>query len=334
MSRVRNFVFTVNASDSEPLLLLDPQHESWQHVKYCIYQREMGTHEHFQGYIELDQGLSYDQLHNFEGLEGAHFERRRGTAKQAAHYCMKPVPGCECPSCAAERQVPTQLEGPFIFGELSHQGQRSELLEIQRELHRPEASLKRVAEDHFGEWVKFNKAFAEYRRKVVAQPRRTKTQVFLFVGPPGRGKSTMMRLIAERVYQSSFYKVPAPKGSGLYFDDYDHQPIMIIDEFDGDWMKPKFFNLLADEHECVLPVHGGAGHQMTSKLLLIGSNYSPKYWWKHRSPVQFAQTTRRIDVTFKMLLPQDEFADLGRRRNVHCLQCEAGLGRPCPAHHE
>lgn len=333
MSRIRNFVFTVNATDGEDLRLLDPTHFSWRHVKYVIYQREMGTHEHFQGYIELEQGLTYDQLHQFEGLEGAHFERRRGTAKQARHYCEKPVEGCDCPSCDTERRAPTKLEGPFIWGEPSHQGQRAELLEIQRELHRPEASLKRVAEDHFGEWVKFNKAFAEYRRKVVAKPRSTKTRVFLFVGPPGRGKSTIMRLIAERVFQMDYYKVPAPKGSGIYFDDYDHQPIMIIDEFDGDWMKPKFFNLLADEHECVLPVHGGAGHQMTSKFLFIGSNYAPVHWWKKRSPVQLAQTTRRIDVTFKMLMSQEDWENFKSSRRVHCLQCLRGGAVPCPSHH-
>jgi len=291
--RVRNVCFTING---ENLLLLDPTHPTWKHVKFLIYQREVGTHEHFQGYLELDQQVTFRQLHTFEGLEGAHFERRRGTAKQARHYCEKPLVGCDCDICRDEIRTPTKIEGPWIFGEMSAQGQRAELLEIKRELDRG-MPLKRLKDTYFPEWVRFNKAFFEYRRGTTT-PRDYKTKVFLFVGPPGVGKSTLMKRIAAAL--GTFYKVPHKKGSGLYFDDYDNQDVMILDEFSGATMPAEFFNLLADEHECVLPAHGGAGHQMVSKYLFIGTNYAPKFWWKNRSAVQLKQTTRRIDVVFKV----------------------------------
>jgi len=291
--RVRNICFTINGED---LLLLDPMHPTWSHVKFLIYQRELGTHEHFQGYLELDQQVTFAKLHTFEGLEGAHFERRRGTAKQARHYCEKPVAGCDCEACRAETAHPTKIDGPWLFGEMSAQGQRAELLEIKRELDRG-MPLKRVQDGYFPEWVRFHKSFTEYRRGSTL-PRDFKTKVALFIGPPGVGKSTLMKVIA-RVNGWSAYKVPAKKGSGLYFDDYDNQDVLILDEFSGATCPPEFFNLIADEHECVLPVHGGAGHQMVSKYLFIGSNYAPKFWWKHRSPIQLKQTLRRIDIVFK-----------------------------------
>jgi len=290
--RVRNICFTINGDD---LRLLDPTHPTWKHVKFLIYQRECGTHEHFQGYLELDQQVTYRSLHTYDGLEGAHFERRRGSAKQAAHYCEKPLAGCDCDMCREEAREPTKIEGPWIFGEMSQQGQRAELLEVKRDLDRG-VPLKRIKDTNFPEWVRFNKAFTEYRRTSTA-PRYWKTKVFLFVGPPGAGKSTLMKLFAR--YLGTCYKVPHKKGSGLYFDDYDNQDVMILDEFSGSTMPPELFNLLADEHECVLPTHGGAGHQFVSKVLFIGTNYAPKFWWKHRSPVQLKQTLRRIDVVFK-----------------------------------
>lgn len=276
--------------------LLDPCHPTWKNVRYIIYQREIGTHEHFQGYLELSEQLTYEQLHAFEGLEGAHFEKRRGTAKQASHYCSKPVTSCDCSMCTEEAREPTKLEGPWVWGEMSHQGARNELLEIQRELDRG-TSHKRIAKEHFPEWIRYQKSFVEYRR-VTTEPRVKKTKTFLFVGPAGHGKSTLMKILAR--YIGSYWKAPHKKNSGLYFDGYDGQEVMIIDEFDGGTMPPTLFNEIADEHECTLPVHGAAGHQMVAKYLFIGTNYAPKFWWKKRSAHQLLQTTRRIDVVFKV----------------------------------
>lgn len=90
--------------------------------------------------------------------------------------------------------------------------------------------------------------------------------------------------------------MPQPKGSGLYWDDYDSQTCVFIDEMDGNYMTPTFFNTLCDRYECVVPVHGGAGHQMVAKYIVICSNYHPKFWWKKRKPDQIFQTVRRVDV--------------------------------------
>jgi len=295
--RVRNVCFTVNALDNSVMRLLDPVHPTWKNLRYVVYQREIGSHEHYQGYLELTNGMTYDQIHQFEGLEGAALFRRRGSAKQARHYCMKPVPGCDCDHCRDEASNPTKLEGPFEYGEMSQQGVNADLLEVKRDLEH-NVPLKRIARDHFPTWVRHNKSITEYRR-IITEKRDFKTKTFLFVGPPGKGKSTLMKILARYV-GATVYKVPAKKGSGLYFDDYDGQEVMLLDEFSGATCPPEFFNLLADEHECVLPVHGGAGHQMVSKYLFIASNYAPKSWWSKRTPNQLLQTTRRIDVVFKI----------------------------------
>jgi len=158
------------------------------------------------------------------------------------------------------------------------------------------APINSLYDEHFGSMIRYKRQFIEYKR-VTTHARSSKSFCFLFVGPPGHGKSTMMRIMAKLL--GRVYFQPFKKGSGLYFDDYDGEDVMIIDEFDGDVMPPKMFNAIADEHPCVLPVHGGAGHQMVSKYLFIGSNYAPRYWWKKRSSSQLLQTTRRIDVVFK-----------------------------------
>lgn len=291
----RNICFTVNADGEEPLLLLDPLHETWNHVKFCVYQREMGSHEHFQGYLELTTPKTYDALHNLEGLETAHFERRRGTAKQAEHYCMKPVDGCECNVCITERNSPTYIEGPWFHGERSQQGQRSELLEIQRDLDAG-ASMKRVAQTNFPEFVRFGKAFKDYKR-LTAPKRDFKPYVWLFVGHAGTGKTRTATTLGKAL--GSFYRVP-DKHTGFWCDDYDGEEVFFIDEMDGNRMTPNFFNALIDRYECVVPVHGGAGHQLISKHIIIASNYTPRVWWKNRNKEQQRQTMRRIDFVIPM----------------------------------
>jgi len=281
--RQRNYVFVVNFPDGV-FRLLDCA--LWEGVvKYCIYQLECGSDTgtlHFQGYLECVGKRSWKQLHELPGLESASFQTRHGTGPEAREYCKK--------------KDETYVEGPWEWGEMKAPGTRNDLLDIQAKMD-DGVSHTRLAQENFSSWTRYHKAFREYKR-IITKPRNFKTRIVLFVGPPGQGKSTLMKLIAGRI--GSVYKVPQPKGSGTYFDDYDSQDVVMFDEFDGHFMKPTMFNEICDEHECVLPVHGGAGHQLTSKFIFIGSNYLPRQWWKNRNASQIKQTTRRIDVVFKV----------------------------------
>jgi len=271
---------------------------------YIIYQEEAAPdtgRPHLQGYVQfatkkrgttvtaLLRNWFEPQVHpdnpNQEGEASVRSSPANGSDVENELYCSK---------------EDSRIGGPYRFGvRKSHAGKRggrSDLLDIQVKL-RAQIPMSEVREDHFGSWVRYGKALTEYKR-MLTPPRNFKSRVFLFVGPPGKGKSTLMKLIASQI--GAIYKVRAKKGSGLYFDDYDGEPVMIIDEFDGDRMRPVFFNELCDEHEFVLPVHGGAGHQMVSRFVFIGSNYAPQFWWKSRKALQLMQTTRRIDIVFKV----------------------------------
>lgn len=158
-------------------------------------------------------------------------------------------------------------------------------------------SLARISDDFYGPWIKYHRSFKEYRR-VHTQPRNFKSTVILIVGPSGVGKSRFATDLCS--YLGTVYKCP-DKHSGFWCDDYDGQEVFFMDEFDGDRMRPKAFNDLCDRYECVVPTHGGAGHQMISKYIVIVSNYAPKYWWRKRSAAQLVQTTRRIDMVLKFI---------------------------------
>lgn len=286
MSRSRFWMFTLNNPEGS----LEPSVDGWYdyHARYLRYQEEIapvtGTH-HFQGYLEFDQSVRLAHVRSLPGLEGAHFE-----------ICGHPDNACDYAWKDDETAVPgSRVE----WGSRKKQGSRSDLLSVKRDLDRGD-SMPQIADTHFAQWVRYGKSFANYKR-LKTPVRNFKSIVFLLVGPPGVGKSTLALLIAKSL--GSVYTAPLPKGSGVYFDDYAGQDTMIIDEFDGFFLTPAMFNILCDERECVLPCHGGAGHQFVSKYIIICSNYLPKYWWKKRSALQLQQANRRITATIPMLRP-------------------------------
>ncbi len=309
MSRSRNMCFTLNADDPEPLLLLDPS--SWPHCKFCVYQREVGTHEHFQGYMEFDEKLSYVQVHTYEGMARAALFARRGTAKQAAQYCRK--------------TDETYVEGPWEYGEQSHQGMRQDLLDVYSDIKQG-SSLKRIADDHPVEFIKYPGGIAKMTHLLSTKRGDFETTVcFVFFGAGGSGKSTTARRLARYLSgDKDTYVVPEEKGSGLYWDGYNQGDVCIIDEFKGSRMKPTMFNMLIDAGPCQVPVHGGT-MEFNSLYVIITTNVHPQLWWPK---VEFKRSLRRRIIMWPI------FRNLAFRPKpkVHCLQCIAGLA--CPSHHK
>jgi len=267
--RVRNVCFTINADGEEPLLLLDPEHPTWQHCKFLVYQREMGSHEHFQGYLELTEAKTYSALHLMEGLERARFAKRFGTARQASHYCMKPVEGCDCAHCREEVEKPTKIEGPWIYGEMSAQGQRADILEVKREIDRG-TPLKRIWMDNetFPTMLKFNKGFHEYAREVT-EPRSFITRFIIIIGPTRCGKSQLARQMAPDAY----WKPP-----GKWWGGYERHSAVVWDEFKGDYPYRELLRIL-DSTPLILEIKN-ADVQFVADLVIFTSNFHPRDWYK------------------------------------------------------
>jgi len=314
MSRFRNITFTLN----NPVGLPDPQADGLfelHSLSYMVFSEEVGetgTH-HLQGYMEFSKQLSLAQLQALPGLEGAHFEPRRGTQAQAIAYCKK-------------LDDPTFIAGPYEWGAPKEQGERREcssfslfLLGERRDLSDLRsrlddgASLAVVSREFFGDFLRYGRGITAYKN-LHARPRDFKTLVILVVGPSGVGKSYFARRLLAPALSFALsgtchdvFTVSPPKGSGLYWDNYVGQSVTVLDEFDGYYMPPTSFNQLADAYEHAVPVHGQSNVQFTSRVLIVVSNYLPKFWWKKRSSDQIYQTTRRLDLVLPFLLPRATF---------------------------
>lgn len=73
--------------------------KSWV-FNYLVVQLEVGAEgtPHLQGFVQFPKEMRLKQLKK-DLHKKAHWEPRRGSAYQAAHYCKKPEPLCDCSHC-------------------------------------------------------------------------------------------------------------------------------------------------------------------------------------------------------------------------------------------
>jgi hypothetical protein len=80
----------------------------------------------------------------------------------------------------------------------------------------------------------------------------------------------------EEAGVSSFW-LPRPEGDRPWWDGYDGQEVIVIDEFYG-WLKRDFMYRLIDRYPMMLEVKGGAV-PMQAKHVIFTSNKHPKEWY-------------------------------------------------------
>lgn len=217
-------------------------------ITYLAYAHETcpttGRH-HKQGWLYLRNGVR--SLRSKIGT--IHHERMYGTFAQNDAYCSK--------------------EGDLIeFGRKPRQGERRDIAEIMEAVADGETSLQ-TAEKTPALWCQYGRRFDEYRRLLI--PRRTwKTEVFVYWGEPGTGKT-------ERCWEQ------APDADIVSFANgfvvgYRGGEDVIFDDFEDSQIPRGLFLQLTDKYPMVINVKNGEMN-WAPKRVFITSNFNPKYWY-------------------------------------------------------
>ncbi len=236
-----------------------------------VYQREKGDSgtEHFQGVVWFKSRRTFKSVKKM--LPSAHLEPMKGTLDQAIHYCSKPVPECDCNHC---KNASPALAGPWTSGEKpAGQGARVDLT-VVKEMIDSGKSEKEIADSAFGTWCRYYRAFNRYRL-LTSCGREWQTEVVVYWGPPGTGKS---RHALELGGASQFW-LPQPKSAGgcVWWDGYDGQETVVIDEFYG-WIPRSSLQRLVDRYPLMVETKGGSV-PFVAKRIIITSNKSPSTWY-------------------------------------------------------
>lgn len=255
MARSRNIIFTLFNYNDKII-----ENLKQQAFTYLIFGKEhtKDGKEHLQGYIEFPEAIRWSTLIN--KFKGIHLEKRLGTAFQAAEYCKK--------------------EGKYEeYGEISKQGSRTDLKELA--IIATQEGAKAVA-------IKMPDMYIKYHRGIKAlicelyNDRNTMPKVTWLWGKTGCGK-TRQAIEAHK----SFYI----KDDTKWWDKYEQQEAIILDDFSGNW---EFRNLLRllDRYPYLGEIKGGT-IPINSPYIYITCEFPPEHYWTDSS---LAQILRRVTV--------------------------------------
>jgi len=270
MPQSRSWCFTLNnPEDGDFELSALP---SW--ISFLVYQRERGENgtEHYQGYLETATRVRLDRLKAYNGR--AHWEVRRGTQAQAIAY--------------SEKQD-TRIDGPWRIGDprSTEQGKRNDLAEVYERI-KEGASLSAITEEFPANAIRYRRGItdviAQRQREQFTSGRRELECVVLW-GDPGTGKT---RSVYDAYGFRDVYTLNT--SDALWFDGYEGQPVLLIDDFRG-WIKFNFLLKMLDIYPLRLPVKGSFSYAGWTKVY-ITSNHAPDTWYS--SDHCYAALRRRI----------------------------------------
>lgn len=164
------------------------------------------------------------------------------------------------------------IKGEVIIDEKNgEQGKRSDLQAAIENMQ--SGGLIEVAEQHPVTFIKYHKGLMALQQKLAQKNREwIPTEVIVFVGPPGSGKSRQCREI-----DSNLYSVPEPINGTIWFDGYENEKTILLDDFYG-WLKYHTLLQLTDGYPMQVPVKGSFVTRRWNKVL-ITSNKHPEEWY-------------------------------------------------------
>jgi len=262
--RYRDVCFTCyNVSDENRARLLSLE------CQYIVFQLEKCPttgREHFQGFIQLRKQMRFNAV---RALDLGHIGRRRGTPTQAAAYCKK-----------LKSRVAGHWESGLIRDEC---GKRTDIEAVKEAVTLGKRG-RELWEDHFGTMMRYHKAVDRFI-SLCSTPRSWKTEVFVFWGDAGSGKSRRAFDTAPAAYVHD---------GSQWFDGYcDHEDV-IIDDYTGSIQLDVFLKLL-DRYPMQVPIKGGYVNWVP-KRLFITSNLQPVDWYPRATAQQHAAIRRRLDT--------------------------------------
>lgn len=254
-NKSRGFAFTWNNYTDEHI-----EHLKNLPFRYLIFGKEVGESgtPHLQGYILFENPRAFDNVRKKVFLEKAHVE----IAKSAA-ACMK--------YCKKEGDW-------YEYGNAPEQGRRVDLEEMV-ELVKEGKSNRELWQHNATAMTLYHKAFERCRVDHFFD-RKEPPKVSWFFGRTGKGKTRTAFESHATVYI---------KDGTQWWDGYNQQEAIIIDDFDGRWPFRDLLRLL-DRYPYSGQVKGGYV-KINSPHIYITCEFTPEHFW---GGAEFEQIARRI----------------------------------------
>ncbi|ADU76999.1 Rep protein [bat associated cyclovirus 5] len=245
---LRRFVFTwnnYNADDIEKVVKFIKEK-----CKYGIVGEEIApttNTPHLQGFCNLKTPMRFKSIKTHLHTN-IHIEKAKGTDLQNQEYCKKGNKWIE-------------------EGTPCTQGKRTDLETLVSAINSGTNTQQKIAKEFPICYIKYHRGINEYLKLIhPIEPRKEKTWVYYYWGPPGTGKSRRALEEASQINSNSIYYKPR----GLWWDGYHQQENVIIDDFYG-WIKYDELLKITDRYPYKVQIKGGF-EEFTSKRIWFTSN--------------------------------------------------------------
>lgn len=286
--RAKQFVATVNNPSGElatPELFKDRLHARFP-VHSLAGQHEIASSgtPHLQLAFRLVDRVRMSQL--IAAVPGAHFEVMRGSPQQAFAYATK-----------ADTRAPNTE--PFTFGQQpsrgTGQGRRTDLLEIKDAIDNG-ATLRDVFDSHFALALQYHRGLELYRTQKHRPGNRPNLKVYWFYGPTGTGKSRKVHDLVLEEPTDVYFKGP----ESHWFDGYDGQRTLVLDDFRKNWVTFSFLLRWLDIYTLQVQRKGSSCYANWSTVFITAPLPPDQLYATHED---VAQLTRRVTKVFAF--PED-----------------------------
>lgn len=276
------FFNTEELEEGEIAFSTDSFNDPKGYVKYAIAQRECCPSTgrlHLQGYAEFRTTLTRGQVLSL--LPGAHWSVRRGKAEQCIAYCKK----SETRDQVRETKGGPEGPGPWEFGTQSRQGHRSDL-DVLAGLVRDGMPDHEIAQVAPGALLRYARNIDRLREACRPPPPIERPmRVTIIWGAPGTGKTHAAFEIDPELFR-------VPSDDGKWFDGYQGQKTILIDDFQGDWPAIRL-RTICDKWQMNVAIKGAFATARWEHVV-ITSNTHPRTWYPLERPEHRAALMRRI----------------------------------------
>lgn len=194
-----------------------------------------------------------------------HLEIMKGSILQNERYCSK--------------------EGHLVHYGLPFIGKGGRRdAQVYYEKVRTGANDLELADHDFAAFARFMKATDRIRVAIRPKP-KDNCQVILLVGPTGVGKT-------RQAYEDYPELYELPVGPSMWFDGYQGQKEVLIDEFSGQLPLNDLLKLLDTHYVRKFPIKGGFTW-FNPQIILVTSNFHPNTWYDYSSRQEHELALRR-----------------------------------------
>ena len=214
-------------------------------LRYAVWQAEVcptTERPHWQCYLEFHTAVSdkFIRYNFFNGDKGWYRPRDRSRNDERA-YCKK---------LRTRASGPPDVTGPFEWGDWVEDNEtKGELAEVKQKID-DGMPMDAIAQEHFATVVKNVAPLRAYRQmqsQTLAQSKVRNVTVTVLYGPTGTGKTNFAKTEAMKILGDedlrNIYMI-VDDGNTMWFDGYESQKVLIMDEYNSGFQIQYLLNLL------------------------------------------------------------------------------------------